>query len=253
MGLGATYRIERPARRHTSFGADLVGSPTLGPTAFMHRESARDNPQVPLTHHDLDSTHITPGVLRAGVEAGPLTFEASVFRGEEPDENRFNIETAGARFVVGARRLASRSVAGAVLRRAAARAGVVRAVRHHAADRVDRRSTARSRSRPLAATLAWGQNREVNGVQNGRRRRLSARSGTCARTDAIDDLRPRREVCRETDLRPRAPPEGLQPSARLTRTSMPLTLGFVRDICPVANGAGSASAPTSPSTACRPT
>ena len=58
----------------------------------MHRESARSNPQVPLTHHDLDSTHITPGVLRAGVTAGPLTFEGSVFRGAEPDENRFNIE-----------------------------------------------------------------------------------------------------------------------------------------------------------------
>ena len=30
------------------FGADLVGSPTLGPTPFMHRESARNNPQVPI-------------------------------------------------------------------------------------------------------------------------------------------------------------------------------------------------------------
>ena len=61
----------------------------------MHRESARDNPQVPLTHHDMDSTHITEGVLRAGVETGPMTFEASVFRGEEPDQddNRYNIET----------------------------------------------------------------------------------------------------------------------------------------------------------------
>ena len=93
MGLGATYRVEGPGAAYT-FGADLVGSPTLGPTPFMHRESARDNPQVPLTHHDLDSTHITPGVLRTGVETGPMTFEASVFRGEEPDQddNRFNIE-----------------------------------------------------------------------------------------------------------------------------------------------------------------
>lgn len=93
MGLGATYRIAGPRVTYV-FGADLVGSPTLGPTPFMHRESARDNPQVPLTHHDMDSTHITPGVLRAGVETGALTFEASVFRGEEPDQddNRYNIE-----------------------------------------------------------------------------------------------------------------------------------------------------------------
>jgi hypothetical protein len=71
MGLGATYQI--PAGRLTYFfGADLVGSPALGPPAFMHRESARSNPQVPLTHHDLDSTHITPGVLRAGVDGGAV-------------------------------------------------------------------------------------------------------------------------------------------------------------------------------------
>ena len=42
----------------------------------------------------MDSTHITPGVLRAGVETGAMTFEASAFRGEEPDQddNRYNIE-----------------------------------------------------------------------------------------------------------------------------------------------------------------
>ena len=49
------------------FGAYAVGEATLGPTAFMHRESARDNPQVPLAHHDLDSTHISEGVIRGGV------------------------------------------------------------------------------------------------------------------------------------------------------------------------------------------
>jgi hypothetical protein len=93
MDLGATYRIAQPNVAYV-FGADLVGSATLGPTPFMHRESARDNPQVPLTHHDLDSTHISEGVLRAGVEKGSMTFEASVFRGAEPDQddNRYNIE-----------------------------------------------------------------------------------------------------------------------------------------------------------------
>ena len=91
MALGATYRIERPGIAYL-FGAHLVGEPALGPPAFMHRESARDNPQVPLSHHALDSTHITPGVLTAGVEVGQFTVEASAFRGEEPDENRRNIE-----------------------------------------------------------------------------------------------------------------------------------------------------------------
>lgn len=91
MALGATYRIDRPGIAYL-FGAHLVGEPALGPPAFMHRESARDNPQVPLSHHAIDSTHTTPGVLTAGVEIGQFTVEASAFRGQEPDENRRNIE-----------------------------------------------------------------------------------------------------------------------------------------------------------------
>ncbi len=62
MGLGASYRITHE-RLTYSLGAYVVGAPALDPTAFMHRESARDNPQVPLAHHMMDSTHITPGVV----------------------------------------------------------------------------------------------------------------------------------------------------------------------------------------------
>jgi hypothetical protein len=91
MELGATYRIERP-RLAYMFTADLVGSPALGPPVFVHRASARDNPQVPLNHHSLDSTHISAGVLTAGVAVGQFTFEASTFNGVEPDENRVEIE-----------------------------------------------------------------------------------------------------------------------------------------------------------------
>jgi hypothetical protein len=91
MELGATFRL---AQRGVtwSVGADLVGSPTLGPPPFMHRESARDNPQVPITHHFMDSTHITTGVVRGAIATGPFAVEASIFRGAEPDENRTNIE-----------------------------------------------------------------------------------------------------------------------------------------------------------------
>jgi hypothetical protein len=84
MELGATYRWIRPEATYV-FGADLVGDPTLGPPVFMHRDSARDNPQVPITHHFMDSTHISTGVVRAGVETRGLTIEGSVFRGAEPD------------------------------------------------------------------------------------------------------------------------------------------------------------------------
>ena len=58
----------------------------------MHRESARDSQQAPLTHRWLDSTHIAPGVFRGGVVVRGFVVEASAFRGAEPDDNRLNIE-----------------------------------------------------------------------------------------------------------------------------------------------------------------
>jgi hypothetical protein len=70
-----------------------VGEPALGPSAFMHRASARYNPEAPITHHWFDSTHIAYGVVTAGVSAPKWQLEASAFRGREPDEFRWNIET----------------------------------------------------------------------------------------------------------------------------------------------------------------
>jgi hypothetical protein len=70
-----------------------VGEPALGPSAFMHRGSASHNPEPPITHHWFDSTHITYGVITAGVSAPRWQLEASAFRGAEPDEDRWDIET----------------------------------------------------------------------------------------------------------------------------------------------------------------
>ena len=71
-----------------------VGEPALGPAAFMHRASSRHNPEAPITHHWFDSTHITYGVVTAGLAGRAWQVEASAFRGQEPDENRWDIETA---------------------------------------------------------------------------------------------------------------------------------------------------------------
>ena len=91
MGAGGTYR--GPVGPFTTVaGLDLVGSPTLGPTAFMHRASAAHNPQAPLSHHQLDSTHVTPGVVRAGIGARGVMVEGSWFQGREPDEHRTNVD-----------------------------------------------------------------------------------------------------------------------------------------------------------------
>ena len=71
----------------------LPGEPALGPAAFMHRFSGMRNPESPLTHHWLDSTHVTFGVATLGASQGPFQVEASWFNGREPDEFRWNIET----------------------------------------------------------------------------------------------------------------------------------------------------------------
>lgn len=70
-----------------------VAEPALGPSAFMHRASARLNPEAPITHHWFDSTHITYGVITAGLAGQWWQVEASAFRGQEPDEDRWDIET----------------------------------------------------------------------------------------------------------------------------------------------------------------
>ncbi|MCW2361861.1 MULTISPECIES: hypothetical protein [Sphingobium] len=71
-----------------------VGEPALGPSAFMHRASAHYNPEPPITHHWFDSTHITYGVVTAGVALPQWQLEGSAFRGREPDEERWGIETS---------------------------------------------------------------------------------------------------------------------------------------------------------------
>lgn len=69
-----------------------VGEPALGPSAFMHRGSARYNPEAPITHHWFDSTHITYGVATLGYATRSVQIEGSLFTGREPDERRWNIE-----------------------------------------------------------------------------------------------------------------------------------------------------------------
>jgi hypothetical protein len=93
MRLGGDYQ-RTVGRARVALGGDLVGSPTLGPAPFMHRPSAIENPQAPLSHHYMDSSHITHGVVRGGVGAGPWMLEGSWFQGQEPDENRTDLDLA---------------------------------------------------------------------------------------------------------------------------------------------------------------
>ncbi len=92
MELAARVDIDAGSGRVFLYGGP-VGEPAIGPSAFMHRGSAAMNPEPPITHHWFDSTHITYGVVTAGYAGRGLQVEASAFRGREPDERRWNIET----------------------------------------------------------------------------------------------------------------------------------------------------------------
>jgi hypothetical protein len=72
--------------------AGIVGSPALGPTPFMHRASAAFQPTAPLSHHMLDSTHITHGVTTVGAQRRAWGLEVSAFQGREPDEDRLDVD-----------------------------------------------------------------------------------------------------------------------------------------------------------------
>jgi len=92
MELAALYQREINKGLAWSIYAAPSGEPALSPVAFMHRPSAMDNPTAPLNHHWQDATHLSFGVLTAGLFSRKWQLEGSVFNGREPDENRWNFD-----------------------------------------------------------------------------------------------------------------------------------------------------------------
>lgn len=90
LSVGYTQRFSD--KLDVTLYAGYPGEPALGPTAFMHRMSAFNNPDAALGHHWQDATHITFGVATAGVRYGKFKLEGSRFTGREPDENRFDFD-----------------------------------------------------------------------------------------------------------------------------------------------------------------
>jgi hypothetical protein len=95
MQAAAIWRQPLARRLSLTLAGAPVGEPALGPVAFMHRSSAAENPMSPLGHHTFDSSHIAMGVVTASLDRGPFQVESSVFRGAEPDENRWDLMDPG--------------------------------------------------------------------------------------------------------------------------------------------------------------
>jgi hypothetical protein len=97
MELAALY--ERPLTGTVGLSLYLapVGEPAVGPVAFPHRPSAAADPLAPIGHHWQDGTHITFGVVTAGVFSRAVKLEGSWFNGREPDAHRTGLDYAGRR------------------------------------------------------------------------------------------------------------------------------------------------------------
>ena len=93
MELAVTYSFSISDQTSLFGYFGLPGEPALGPPIFIHRFSGEEIPEAPISHHWLDSTHVTYGVATLGLVRKNLKLEGSVFKGREPDERRFNIES----------------------------------------------------------------------------------------------------------------------------------------------------------------
>lgn len=172
MELAAEY--DRPLTRSLRWQvyAGPAGEPALGPPGFPHRLSAFPNPIAPISHHWLDSTHITFGLVTAGVSGRRWKVEGSAFNGREPDESRADFDLGALDSVSG--RLSFAPTAGLALQVSAAHlheaeAGVGRQPRTD----VDRITASATYHRRLsdgdvwATTLAYGHNWEQALIPGG--------------------------------------------------------------------------------------
>jgi hypothetical protein len=142
------------------------GEPALGPPAFMHRASGMDIPDAPVTHHWLDSTHITFGVATLGFVHDDWKVEVSQFTGREPDQFRFDFDSA--RFDSTSARLSWNPTANWALQ---VSWGFLKSPEQLAPAINETRYTASAMyvlplgdDSSLAATLAWGRKQLSDGI-----------------------------------------------------------------------------------------
>jgi hypothetical protein len=172
MELAAEY--ERPLAgtvRWQVYGG-AAGEPALGPVAFPHRSSAQPNPLAPISHHWLDATHVSFGVVTAGIHDRRWKAEASVFNGREPDSERLDLDLAAMDSFSG--RLWWLPTDQLAFQVSIGHLEEAEADHHGGTDRTDvRRMTASATyhrllgsERVWASTVAWGRNTELSESTN---------------------------------------------------------------------------------------
>ena len=171
MEISAEYdaRLKGPVRWQVYGGP--AGEPALGPVAYPHRVSAMPNPLAPVSHHWLDSTHVSFGVVTAGVYARRWKAEMSAFNGREPDEQRTNVDFgaldsfSGRFWLLPTSHLALQVSAGKLTEAEAAgdggpRTDVTRATASATYHRAFREASI------WATTIGWGRNEESGHASN---------------------------------------------------------------------------------------
>ena len=165
MEIAAQYRHPVSDAIAIEIYGGPAGEPALGPTAFPHRLSALPNPIAPVSHHWLDSTHVSFGVVTGGLYGRKWKAEASLFNGREPDDRRYDFDTAALDSYSG--RLWFMPTPAWALQVSAGHLND--AEEHDDGSREDvKRITASAtyqrlvNSRLWATTFAWGQNREAD-------------------------------------------------------------------------------------------
>lgn len=204
------------------------GAPAVGPTPFVHRLSASENPLAPLAHHNQDSTHIAASVLTAGARLKRLGLEASAFNGREPDENRWDIDLGALNSYSG--RLSFRPASGLAIQVSAARLQAPEALEE---GNQTRQTASIEYERPtdrgfVAAALVAGRNLVEDGAQE-RGNTLEAtwkfggRNALYGRAERVD-----RDLYELLNKEQRS---GTVPARRVAVGA--LTIGYARDLPPM--------------------
>ncbi len=165
MELAGTYSVSTGASSSVFGYLGLPGEPALGPPAFMHRFSGEDIPEAPISHHWLDSTHITEGVASAGAVLGTFKVEVSSFNGREPDPYRWDIEprafdSQSARISYNPSEAWSLQISQGFLKQPEQLEPDVNVERRTASVMYQTELS----GNPWGTTLAWGQNRRSSGT-----------------------------------------------------------------------------------------